>query len=551
MAQRSCPWGQPIRTGMRRRLLASLVAVVATTAPVWNGTATAHDHANSWLGHDFDLNRIVQIDTLIGSKRQSFISPLTSVSAANLSAGRVTTAGTSLSADGLAAKEAAARRVEEFCRLHELVAGRAFPDPWVLAGNAEGLALQSKLPRRVSSDSVARSASVSREISRSLGDLSCEEPVDVIRVRDDSRDSEIAAQPPQFAAIGGVGGTPMVVTLDEPYLAYDLSPEDRIAMRMYPIPGPEADYFGGRRTGVDRRWLDLGPRVTWQATHEPAEVVATGSSRGLAQVADAGTGEVEAGVRAESVAVAAAELDAEAVDRWLELAKWGRQTAPAASSELGRRLVAGLANGFRELDSTVGSLVTKLAAAWPPPQPQVEVAEDLRLAEATLLEPRPAGDDLASTDGGAAVDGDSMAVVTEPVNELAGDPSEELAYRTALEVVTAQAGQESERSAAENVEAIGPKFAELAASGLPTDLIELADRIAKSADGSIEAEVSAIAMAAEDRIDPITRAEAVATACDQTAAALERFAVVLRRAGDQLVRQAKAGDSSAAGTLIR
>ena len=54
--------------------------------------------------------------------------------------------------------------------------------------------------------------------------------------------------PPQYAALARIGGGPMIVTLDEPYMAYDMSPEDMIALRMYPIPGDEP---GSRFPGIE------------------------------------------------------------------------------------------------------------------------------------------------------------------------------------------------------------------------------------------------------------------------------------------------------------
>jgi hypothetical protein len=48
----------------------------------------------------------------------------------------------------------------------------------------------------------------------------------------------------------------------------------------------------------------------------------------------------------------------------------------------------------------------------------------------------------------------------------------------------------------------------------------------------------------------VVRAEAVATACDQAAQMLERLAMSLRRAGDSVVRQAKA-KPAAGGSIVR
>lgn len=54
--------------------------------------------------------------------------------------------------------------------------------------------------------------------------------------------------PPQYAALARIGGGPLIVTLEEPYMAYDMSPEDLIALRMYPIPGDEP---GSRFPGIE------------------------------------------------------------------------------------------------------------------------------------------------------------------------------------------------------------------------------------------------------------------------------------------------------------
>jgi hypothetical protein len=49
----------------------------------------------------------------------------------------------------------------------------------------------------------------------------------------------------------------------------------------------------------------------------------------------------------------------------------------------------------------------------------------------------------------------------------------------------------------------------------------------------------------------VVQAEALAKAFDQVATTLERLAVGLRHAGDQLVRQARSGGGKAGASVIR
>jgi hypothetical protein len=49
----------------------------------------------------------------------------------------------------------------------------------------------------------------------------------------------------------------------------------------------------------------------------------------------------------------------------------------------------------------------------------------------------------------------------------------------------------------------------------------------------------------------VVQAEALAKAFDQVATTLERLAVGLRSAGDQLVRQARSGGGKSAASVIR
>jgi len=550
MAQRSRPRGQRIRKNLRRRLITSLLALAATTLPAWNAEARAHDHAGGLIHAGFSLDGIADLDRLIGSKRQSFISPLIRPLAAQETAAESPQVELAAeTTEATLARSSAARRIEEFSRLHALLGGRSIPDTLRLAAGvaADPPRERSETAAARPVESVARSerGEASREISRSLADLSCEEPVDVVSGAGQITDSSVAAEPPRFQQVAGVGGTPLVVTLDEPYLAYDLSPEDRIAMRMYPIPGLETDYFGGRRTGVDQRWVEMVPGVAWQATVEPAEIVAT------APVAEA-VSRIDAGGLADSsvdeVPVAAADQGLSDADLWLAAARLALSDIRIEAASLdpivvGQRLGVWAADGLRAVDSAVGTVVVKLAAVWPAVPAAPAEAADFRMAEATLLEPRPMESDrLAAVDVSQAA---ADAVDAGSDGDLADIAAGELAYRTALEVVTAQAGQEA---VAED-ESRGPRYAAIAAVDLPRESVE--DTVVADLTADQPAGETILATGDSGPSDPVARAEAVATACDQTAAALEQMAMVLRRAGDQLVRQAKAGGSVADETLLR
>jgi hypothetical protein len=219
--------------------------------------------------------------------------------------------------------------------------------------------------------------------------------------------------PPQYAALAGIGGGPMIVTLDEPYMAYDMSPEDLIALRMYPIPGDEP---GSRFPGIESGY-------------------AKSSNIAAAMPAEAG---ISAGEAADEVLDVDAVLD---------------------------RMIAG------DVGST-GSVASPSSL----------------MAEATLMEPRPAQGDAT------------------PRAESPRVPPLELAYQTAIEIVEAQ-----ERLAAD---------AQVKGEEVPAEQV-------------------------------VVQAEALAKAFDQVATTLERLAVGLRSAGDQLVRQARSGGGKSAASVIR
>ncbi len=90
-----------------------------------------------------------------------------------------------------------------------------------------------------------------------------------------------ATAPPRFGQLALVGSSPIIMTLPDSYLSYDLSPEDAIAMRMYPIDQPAPYYSAARRTSVYGAVATLNDS-TWRITSEPAVTVSTAERAGSA-----------------------------------------------------------------------------------------------------------------------------------------------------------------------------------------------------------------------------------------------------------------------------
>lgn len=489
--------GQRIRN-LRRRLAAVLIAIGATSLPAW-GTASAHDHATDW-----NLGPIVKLDELIGSKRVSFISPV-ETRAWSSPVAPATPATPAIPASDVAA------RVAEYRRLQESLGRHWTPLAWSTAGIP-----LAQLSSPISIDPVVTQALENQpaeaELAGELAALASEEPVDAAigPVNPDAAwvalelpevgstaapaAEEVAAiERPRYAEIAGIGVAPVIATLEEPYLAYDMSPEDLIAMRMYPIPGADADYLGGRRTGADVHGPGLHEGLAWEQVTEPAEVVSTAETVALNAEPVAVAENAPAAPQASWLVdwaqlVMAEEATGETLRAWLD---------PVAA---GRRIGELVADGNRVMELAVARLAGPVVAAWTPDQPSA--AESL-MAAATLLEPRPEA--IADS-----------TLVVEPL-ESPRVPPLELAQQTALDIVTAQA----------------------------------AEGVAAAAAESPAAPVEQVAEVGPKILDPVARAEAVATACDHAASTLERLAMSLRRAGDTLVRQAKAGSAGADGSMLR
>jgi len=309
--------------------------------------------------------------------------------------------------------------------------------------------------------------------------------------------ASVASDAPEFNAMALVGGGAIVASIPESYMPYDLSPEDAIAMRMYPLDSSPIDYLGARRTGMYSPLNRGSVSDTWQQVIEESVVVSTPGAadpqsivvasddaveptEAPAQPDDADHPQLESIAALAQSAIAAVQPDSQ----------WRQQLGPRTlGAELGE--FAGL--GLQAADAAVGDLTARLAAVWQPaPRPAApnQPAERL-VAEAELLPPQ-------------AVEGADRILQIE------------LACQAAIDVVRAQGSRLQGDSGVANEE--------VAVAAPPAG--ETATR------------------------QEIARAEAVATACDLAAASLERLAMSLRRAGDSVVRQAKA-NASAEQPLLR
>jgi len=464
MKRCASPMGTKIRKSLRRRLATTLMAIVSVTAG-GIGVASGGDEVGA-----IAPVAVVDLDGVLGRMSGRFVSPLDlaawraplmpvvvdpiAVDLANGSTnGSADAEGSGLAGDtesdemrrceALAAesnRDAAARKTAmqlfEFWRLRDSFHVRS-NDPMqrALAGLAE------QEPIDVSSEQTTEASVEVRDLASRLfeeeatvGDeagagasgsavAGGNEPDNSHWVALDEWMAAMAERakpgrdeanvPPQYAALAGIGGGPMIVTLDEPYMAYDMSPEDLIALRMYPIPGDEP---GSRFPGIESGY-------------------AKSSDIAAAMPAEAG---ISAGEAADEVLDVDAVLD---------------------------RMIAG------DVGST-GSVASPSSL----------------MAEATLMEPRPA-------------QGDAI-----PMAESPRVPPLELAYQTAIEIVEAQ-----ERLAAD---------AQVKGEEVPAEQV-------------------------------VVQAEALAKAFDQVATTLERLAVGLRSAGDQLVRQARSGGGKPGASVIR
>lgn len=408
-------------------------------------------------------------------------------------------------------------RLAEYLRLRGWMALGGRSQSWVspllaAGGPGEGFTLawpatehEAFSPLDAAADSAG--APLADSLTRDLSDLTCEEPVDVedgskltfagpdTSDTSDAAVNALAAQPPQFGAAARVGAGPMIVTLPEAYLSYDLSPEDAIAMRLYPISRNQSPYLAARRTGLYAPVDPVGVQAlagsdaaapsAWKQVIEPARRFALSSES------------KSAAVEMPLEAARLGRLALTAIDAIQPGSGLREQLQPnRLGGHWGELSTKGVDKAARIAELTLGDLAMQLAAAKgadaPAPPPAILLAEDR--ADLPSLRGRPSLPAQALWNPAEILE---AALASSSVTRAPGLPLD-LACRTAIDVVRAQAARPDAESIAHGVSA-------------PRAL----------------------------RPVELTRAEALATACDKTAAGLEQLARFLRRAGDTAVRQAR------------
>jgi len=490
-----------------RRALAAMLIVGGTGLGASQATVTAHDHmpaVDETVPDEVAANSVaarLTSDAMLGQW-------LSSVAAAETACGPIRDRVEGVVGGGgvQGIHPTTASQWQEYCQLRNLLAWGDQSQHWTSPLMRTTQTAAVELSR--TDNSVA--AMPSRELMRGLSDLSCEEPVDVAPsadAGDEAAGAEAAgavdavvsvpsgddpSDSPRFGSAAFIGGGPMVMTIAEAYLPYDLSPEDAIAMRMYPIDGPmisgaPISYLGARRTSIHGPVPNFEASGNWHQQVEPGIVLST-------PAADAPTIEVAASAPPPESALPESTVHAvgDIIKRVVASVQPDSELRSIASApRLGKRVGEAAGSGLNAADLVVGDVTTRLATVWqPPPQqrPLIAPPAERLIAGARLETPHPAADTAAITEP-----------LDEPVDHVANVEATrlmqiELACKAAIDVVKQQAS----RGTAPEMPA-----AEIVAN---TELV---------------------------------RAQAVATACDLAAASLEQLAMSLRRAGDSLVRQAK------------
>lgn len=524
-----------------RRALAAMLIVGGTSLGTSPATVSAHDHmpaVDESVKIDATASPLpsrLTGDTMLGQwlsvveAAELVCGPAREIVEAEIvhSAGPLATTqrGITGGGGGLSIYPTTATQWQDYCKLRNLLAWGDQAKHWTspLIRQVEKTATEQQ-----SADDAAAEVR-SRQWVRALSDLSCEEPIDITPPADSVAEIAIApaeaivddakladaSQSPRFNSAALVGGGPVVATIEEAYLAYDLSPEDVIAMRMYPIDGPAISgapisYLGARRTSIYGPVPNFETSGNWHQQVEPGIVVST-------PAADAPPVKLASTAPADEPGLPEAAVEAIG-----DAAKWVVAAVQPASDVrqlasaklLSNRVGEAAGSGINNADAAVGQMATQLAAVMnrqPQPRPLIAAPAEDSVATARLETPRPtAGPSVAKPDDSL---GDAQAARLMQI---------ELACHAALDVVRQQAARG-------------------AAQALPAaEIVASAETSAKSFEvASIQAVAGRPAPSDAPPADDLVRAQAVATACDLAAASLERLAMSLRRAGDSLVRQAK------------
>ncbi len=339
-------------------------------------------------------------------------------------------------------------------------------------------------------------------MAEDLAELAKSEPVDVTAAM-----SLSVAGVPESKLSGSLSGSsPVIVTIAEGYLPYDMNRSDQISLRMYPITVPQFNYVGADRMSANHRAgagpLDcLGHGVIWSEDVMPAQTVETKPQvdymllltdawHGVDQLIADAAQDVSEQSNARSAAVARSIVAAIQPD----------SNARQAIAPI--RLGKNVGDSFLAMQSAATSGLqnaTRNVASWKFETPASQVSQSVELATA--------GEKLLVR---AGVEANALDCATAGVADVANSMSCPVER---LEVA-------AQPPATYQVAAVGVAAATLRTPQEPQGVRE-----------------------------GISRAEAIATACDSTAATLERLALALRKAGDSVVRVARA--SAEGGSDLR
>lgn len=318
---------------------------------------------------------------------------------------------------------------------------------------------------------------------------------------DTAEPNDVAADTPATQLLGS---SPVIVSISEGYVPYDMSRADQIALRMYPITIPQ---FGGSRPASLPGPLDcLGHGVVWHESVLPSQSVATAPRPDASADRFLSSLKIDYDLIFDRLADAAnqAQRDSDAKRNELVLAiVEAVQPASQVRSyvdpvRLGQEAGHGFLTAYETAEDGLRDATQGLASSLKPgpERSKIEVLEQT------------AGEKLLVR---AGVEADSLNCATAGVAEGA---TESVCCPVEREEIAADL----------------PATHDLAMVGVATATLN-------------EPQEPQVAR------ESIARAEAIATACDSAAATLERFASALRRAGDSVVRVARATADS--GTELR
>ena len=326
-----------------------------------------------------------------------------------------------------------------------------------------------------------------KEMANDLDELAKGEPLDVATNDSVGVTSQHAAQLR--------GSSPVIVTIAEGYLPYDLDRNDLVSLRTYPITIPQFDYVGADRMSLNglagRGPLDcLGHGVVWTETVMPSVSVETKPAPDyLSAIVEVWQDVHRFVTGAIQVATTQAHTNQAAIVSSIveELQPDGRLQQSLSPIQIGQQLGAAAQTAAAVVEGPIRA-ASQGIATW-----NFETAEPL-----TADPERTAGENLLVR---AGIEADALDCATAGVADVA-KPMGCLAERSELA---------AQPPATYQIAAVGLAAATLSLPQVP-----------------------------QEHRDDISRAEAIATACKSTAATLERLAMALRKAGDSVVRVARA-----------